>query len=79
MSNGFWGTINPPDMVENYMHYTPEKCQSILTKGQKRRAWSFLYTSYPGLMSSSGACQPNDFQAATTGSAVTCNNICDGD
>jgi len=78
-SNGYWKGVNPPDMIENYMHYTSEACQNILTKGQKRRMWSFLYTSYPFFLTSSGACQPQDFQAVTDGQPVECNNVCDGD
>ena len=78
-SNGYWKGVNPPDMVENYMHYTSEACQNILTRGQKRRVWSFLYTSYPQYLTSSGACQPIQFQAVTDGKPVECNNVCDGD
>lgn len=40
----YWGTIDPPDMVENYMDYSADACMALFTKGQKARMYSFLNT-----------------------------------
>lgn len=40
----FWGTIDPPDMVENYMDYSADACMALFTRGQKARMYSFLGT-----------------------------------
>lgn len=41
----YWGTIDPPDMVENYMDYSADGCMALFTKGQKARMYSFFNTS----------------------------------
>ena len=41
----YWGTIDPPDMVENYMDYSADGCMAMFTKGQKARMYSYLSTS----------------------------------
>lgn len=46
----YWGTIDPPDMVENYMDYSADACMSMFTKGQKARMYSFFNTD-PARMS----------------------------
>ncbi len=40
----YWGALNPPDMVENYMDYSSDACMTMFTKGQKARMYSFLNT-----------------------------------
>lgn len=40
----YWGSIDPPDMVENYMDYSKDSCMTMFTKGQKARMYSFLNT-----------------------------------
>lgn len=40
----YWGTIDPPDMVENYMDYSADGCMALFTKGQKARMYSYLNT-----------------------------------
>ena len=40
----YWGTIDPQDMVENYMDYSADACMAMFTKGQKARMYSFLNT-----------------------------------
>lgn len=40
----YWGVIDPPDMVENYMDYSADGCMTMFTKGQKARMYSFLNT-----------------------------------
>lgn len=40
----YWGAIDPPDMVENYMDYSADGCMTMFTKGQKARMYSFLNT-----------------------------------
>ncbi len=46
----YWGAIDPPDMVENYMDYSADGCMAMFTKGQKARMYSFLNTD-PARMS----------------------------
>ena len=41
----YWSTIDPPDMVENYMDYSSDGCMTLFTKGQKARMYSYLNTS----------------------------------
>lgn len=41
----YWSTIDPPDMVENYMDYSSDSCMTMFTKGQKARMYSFLNTN----------------------------------
>lgn len=45
----YWGTTNPPDMIENFMGYS-RPCQFMFTKGQKARMHTMLQTHYPGLL-----------------------------
>lgn len=40
----YWGTLDPPDMVENYMDYSSDSCMTLFTKGQKARMYAFLNT-----------------------------------
>ncbi|MCC6181404.1 MAG: T9SS type A sorting domain-containing protein [Bacteroidia bacterium] len=42
--SSFWGTIDPPDMVENYMDYSSDSCMAMFTKGQKARMYSYINT-----------------------------------
>ncbi len=44
VESAFWGNLNPPDMVENYMDYSKDACMTMFTKGQKARMYSFLNT-----------------------------------
>ncbi len=39
---GYWGAVDAPDMVENYMDYSSDACMTLFTKGQKARMYSFL-------------------------------------
>lgn len=50
----YWGSQNPPDMVENYMDYSNDTCMCMFSAGQKERMLSFLNTSRAGLFSSTG-------------------------
>ncbi|MDF2450734.1 MAG: hypothetical protein K0S26_238 [Bacteroidota bacterium] len=54
----YWGGIDPPDMVENYMDYSADGCMAMFTKGQKARMYSFLYTdpARNSIMSSPAGC-----------------------
>lgn len=57
----YWGGIDPPDMVENYMDYSADACMSMFTKGQKVRMYSFIYTD----------AARNSLSTSTAG----CNNV----
>ena len=41
----YWGAIDPPDMVENYMDYSADGCMAMFTKGQKARMYSYFNTA----------------------------------
>jgi hypothetical protein len=42
--SSYWGSIDPQDMVENYMDYSADACMAMFSKGQKARMYSFLNT-----------------------------------
>jgi hypothetical protein len=44
VESAFWGNLNPPDMVENYMDYSRDSCMTLFTRGQKARMYGFLNT-----------------------------------
>ena len=76
-SDGFWGTHDPPDMVENYMDYSADDCMAMFTKGQKERAWAFLVTARQDLFSSSGR-NGAHFNAYAIKTESSCPSACDG-
>jgi hypothetical protein len=56
----YWGTVDPPDMVQNYMDYSNDSCMNMFTLGQKARAYSFLATDTLriALLNSNVGCNP---------------------
>jgi hypothetical protein len=50
----FWGNIDPPDMIENFMSYH-STCAKMFTKGQKTRMRNFINLNYKSLLNSSKA------------------------
>ena len=46
----FWGNINPPDMVENFMDYAEDACMVAFTKGQRDRMQAVINTVRPSLI-----------------------------
>lgn len=56
----FWGVVDPPDMVQNYMDYSNDSCMNMFTLGQKARMMSFLFSDSArfALFSSPGGCNP---------------------
>lgn len=54
----YWGSLDAPDMVENYMDYSSDACMTMFTKGQKARMYSFLNTDSArmAIKTSSAAC-----------------------
>lgn len=56
----WWGVVDPPDMVQNYMDYSHDSCMAMFTKGQKVRMHSFLYGDARrfALFSSPAGCAP---------------------
>jgi hypothetical protein len=65
----FWGSVDPADMVQNYMDYSHDSCMNMFTLGQKARAMSFLYTDSTrfGLFSSTAGCNALSVQESTFG------------
>ncbi len=56
----WWGVIDPPDMVQNYMDYSHDSCMNMFSLGQKARMHSFLYGDARrfALFTSNGGCNP---------------------
>jgi len=76
-SDGFWGELDPPDMVENYMDYSNDACMHMFTHGQKERAWSFMVTAREKLFGSEGR-NGEHFNAYAIKTESTCLSSCDG-
>jgi hypothetical protein len=56
IEDAYWGTIDAPDMVENYMDYSSDACMTMFTQGQKARMWGFLNTDRAALQTSPAGC-----------------------
>lgn len=56
----WWGVLDPPDMVQNYMDYSHDSCMNMFSQGQKARMHSFLYGDPRrfALFTSNGGCNP---------------------
>ena len=56
----YWGSVDPNDMVQNYMDYSHDSCMNMFTNGQKARMMSFLFgdSARFALFTSSGGCNP---------------------
>lgn len=54
----YWGSVDPTDMVQNYMDYSHDSCMNMFSEGQKTRMYSFLYADPIrfGLFNSQGGC-----------------------
>ena len=50
-SNPFWGAIDPPDMIENFMDYTLN-CDKMFTNQQADYMRTYLNTNYAGYINS---------------------------
>lgn len=47
-----------PDMIENYMDYTPDECKSVFTANQKERIWAVMNNAQRrGTLITSDGCQ----------------------
>lgn len=78
-SNDFWGTLDPPDMIENYMDYSGEDCQNMFTHGQSDRMWSFLRSSRDSLfVDNDNGYDIGDFQSFGVARINTCQQECNG-
>ena len=51
-----------PDMVENYMDYSPGACQNAFTNGQINVMRTILEISRPGLINSSSSLRLDNFK-----------------
>ncbi|GAB4137778.1 MAG: hypothetical protein Fur0041_12630 [Bacteroidia bacterium] len=56
----WWGTVDPNDMVQNYMDYSNDSCMNMFTNMQKMRMHGFLYNDSLrfALFSSPAGCNP---------------------
>lgn len=80
-SNGYWGALDPPDMIENFMDYANEPCQNMFSYGQFERASGFLNTSRKKLWEGNeNGSEPTDFKAwlYTENATVPCKENCNG-
>ncbi|MBL4657303.1 MAG: T9SS type A sorting domain-containing protein [Flavobacteriales bacterium] len=69
----YWGTTDPPAMVENFMDYSSDSCSNMFSIGQKTRMWAFLNTDRLPLQSSVGC------GVTSTSSVNTCLGNCTGE
>jgi hypothetical protein len=63
----YWGSLDPPDMVQNYMDYSNDSCMAMFSLGQKARMLSFLYGDprRAALFNSTAGCAPQGVQQHT--------------
>lgn len=78
LGNLYWGNINPPNMIENFMDYSADDCMNMFSRGQRDRVWSFLMTDRVSLFSSNGCGLPGLF-AQSEINDVSCLGNCDGE
>ena len=80
---GHWGSIDPPDMVENFMDYSADACMAAFTRGQSERMWAFLMTDVRrnALFDSHGCVPEPEIESDITTTDSNCNqgDGCDGD
>lgn len=77
----YWGSVNPPNMVENFMDYSGDNCYNMFTKGQIGRMQGFLNTERKALWENNtgGGKDRNQFKAWGYTNAITaCPQVCDG-
>ncbi len=80
-SNNYWGELDPPDMIENFMDYATEECQNMFSYGQFERSMGFLNTSRKGLwFENENGAEQDDFKAwlYTETATVPCLEDCNG-
>ena len=78
--SSFWGSVNPPNNVENYMDYSGDLCYNMFSNGQIARMQSFLNTGRKSLWETgeNGARTPEQYKAWGYSTAVACPDNCDG-
>ncbi len=69
----FWGTTDPPDMIENYMEYYGN-CAKMFTKGQKALMREYANTHYPMMINTQmTGCEPELVRIETKDAGRTAN------
>lgn len=78
-SNGYWGALDPPDMIENFMDYSGEHCQNMFTHGQADRMWSFLETARDSMYEDNdNGYDVGEFQSFGIARLNSCQQDCNG-
>lgn len=78
--DAFWGNIDPPNNIENYMDYSGELCYNMFSGGQADRMLGFLNTERTALWdeSSVGGKDGTQFKSWAYTEATSCPESCDG-
>ena len=76
----FWGTIDPPNNIENYMDYSGELCYNMFSRGQAERMNGFLYTERDLLFAgaNNGGKSTDEFKSWVYTEPTSCPESCDG-
>lgn len=76
----FWGSVNPPNNIENYMDYSGELCYNMFSRGQAERMNGFLYTERDELFAGTGngGKSTGDFKTWVYTEPTSCPESCDG-
>jgi hypothetical protein len=78
--DAFWGTIDPPNNIENYMDYSGDLCYNMFSRGQTDRMNGFLYTERDALFSGedNGGKSTSEFKTWVYTEPTSCPETCDG-
>lgn len=78
-SDDYWGALNPPDQIENYMDYSAEDCQNMFSEGQSVRMRGYLESGRDSLVVANiNGAYNGDFQAVGFAKITNCENQCNG-
>jgi hypothetical protein len=78
--DAFWGTIDPPNNIENYMDYSGDLCYNMFSRGQTDRMNGFLNTERDALFdgAANGGKTPTEFKTWVYTVPTSCPETCDG-
>ncbi len=78
--DAFWGTIDPPNNIENYMDYSGDLCYNMFSRGQTDRMNGFLNTERDALFDGAvnGGKTSIEFKTWVYTVPTSCPETCDG-
>ncbi|MFI5203686.1 MAG: M43 family zinc metalloprotease [Flavobacteriales bacterium] len=75
--NTFWGSLDPVDMVQNYMDYSEDGCMNAYTREQMHRMWYYIVNDRYDLFTSAG-CGTSPLNGYAVSKRISCPGNCDG-